>query len=99
MRSVWKVPNALSTRLIWVERTFASSAHVDEVGERREEGDWDAGGVGVAVWVGVAVGLAGGCADADGLGDASVIVIVVAPFAADPLTSDPDPVGVPVALF
>src|SRR5437588_11901931 len=88
MRSVWKPLKASSTRLPWNASAFASSVQASagfrgerEIGEEEGLGEADA------------EGLADGCAlafvDALGLGDASVIVIVVTPFWVDTLTRAP----------
>src|SRR5579859_2258334 len=89
MRSVWKPLKAVSTRWTWNASAFASSEHGEDEGE--EEGDALADGLGDGdgLALDVAVGLADGDADALGLGDASVIVIVVTPFCVETLTRAP----------
>jgi hypothetical protein len=82
--------------LTWKASAFASSAQAEDA-DGEEEGDGLADGlaVGDPVAVGLAVGLADGVGDADwladalGLGEASVIVIVVTPPDADTLTRAP----------
>ena len=88
MRSVWNPPNALSTRWTWNASAFASSEHAS-AGFRGERGFAEDEGLGDAEALAVADGLGWALADADGLGLASVIVIVVTPFEADTLTSAP----------
>jgi hypothetical protein len=84
MRSVWNPLNALSTRWTCNSSAFASSEHaVVEEEEEESFGLSDGFGVRVAVWVVFVVTAV------VGLGEASVIVIVVTPFAADTLTSAP----------
>src|SRR5689334_20843957 len=94
MRSVWKPLKAASTRWTWNASAFASSvqAVLEDEGEESDglaDGLADGDGVAVCVAVGLADGDADALADALGLGDASVIVIVVTPFCVDTLTSAP----------
>jgi hypothetical protein len=83
MRSVWKPLNALSTRWTWSASAFAASEQ-EEVEEVEEEFLALSDGLAVAVCV-----VVDALADALGLAEGSVIVIVVTPFEADTLTSAP----------
>jgi hypothetical protein len=84
---------AVSTRWTWNARALAWSAQAEDEGEEKFDGLPDGlvegDGLAVCVAVGLADGDADALADALGLGDASVIVTVVTPFAVDTLTSAP----------
>jgi hypothetical protein len=87
---VWKPVNAVFTRWIWNARAVASSVHAAVVGAVTAASDGLPDGVGDGLAVrDVTFGDVLGDADALGLGDASVRVIVVTPFDADTLTRAP----------
>src|SRR5437870_11566641 len=88
MRAAWKPLNAVSTRWTWNARALAWSAQTLDEGEEKGNAPAD-DGLAECDAMGLADGDAAARADALGLAEAWVIVIVVTPFCVETLTSAP----------